>query len=110
MLLFADDIVLFTTNKFSLQSQLDNIYHYSCKWGLTINVNKTKLCVFETRKSQSNFQWYINDVAIEKVDNFCYLGINFTSNGSMSQAVKSLNEKALIAVNSLYSVLLRCQR
>ena len=42
MLLFADDIALFTTNQESIQLQLNSIYQYSCKWGLKINVNKTK--------------------------------------------------------------------
>ena len=52
MLLFADDIItLFTTDKHSLQSQIDNVYTYSKMWWLTINVNKTKMCVFEKRKN-----------------------------------------------------------
>ena len=29
MILFADDIVLFTTDPLSLQAQIDAIYHYS---------------------------------------------------------------------------------
>lgn len=31
--LFADDIVLCTTDHMSLQSQIDNLYEYSCNWG-----------------------------------------------------------------------------
>ena len=50
MLLFADDIALFTTSPDSLQKQLEAIHPYSCKWGLKINVNKTKICIFEKRK------------------------------------------------------------
>jgi len=49
MLLFADDIVLFTTDHVSLQAQMNSLYEYSVKWGLKINVNKTKVCVFEKR-------------------------------------------------------------
>lgn len=45
MILFADDIVLFTTDPNSLQKQLDSINEYSCKWGLKINVAKTKICI-----------------------------------------------------------------
>ena len=51
LILFADDIVLFTTSQESLQSQVDSLYQYSCKWGLEINIEKTKVCVFEKRKS-----------------------------------------------------------
>ena len=52
MLIFADDIVLFTTNPVSLQNQLNNLYLYSTKWGLKININKTKICIFEKTKMQ----------------------------------------------------------
>lgn len=107
MLLFADDIALFTTDPNSLQSQLNNIYSYSCRWGLKINVNKTKICVFESRKTHGNNEWFINGEQIELVDNFCYLGINFTYNGLMKQAVKTLNEKALKAYHNLLSVFTR---
>ena len=47
MILFADDIVIFTTNPISLQSQIYSIYHYSEQWGLKINVNKTKVCILK---------------------------------------------------------------
>ena len=40
LILFADDIVLFTTDPISLQAQIDNIYHYSSRWGFKINVKK----------------------------------------------------------------------
>ena len=40
LMLFADDIVLFTTDHISLQAQIDNIYQYSLRWGLKINVKK----------------------------------------------------------------------
>ena len=47
MLLFADDIALFTTDSNSLQAQLDAIQRYSRKWGLKIIVAKTKIYKFE---------------------------------------------------------------
>jgi hypothetical protein len=45
MLLFADDMVVFTTNAQSLQAQLDSLYVYSVKWSLKINVKITNICV-----------------------------------------------------------------
>ena len=47
MIVFADDIVLFTTDHVSLQAQLDSLYQYSCKQGLEINFNKRKKCKFK---------------------------------------------------------------
>ena len=50
LILFADDIVLFTTSPDSLQAQINSLVQYSYNWGLNINTNKTKKCVFEKRK------------------------------------------------------------
>ncbi len=111
MILFADDIVLFTTNQLSLQAQLDAIYSYSVKWGLKINVNKTKICVFEKRKTvvNSEINLSINGKSIETVDDFTSLGINFTDTENMKNAVKMLQDQALKAYCSLLSIFDRVQ-
>ena len=46
LLLFANDLALFTKDKHSLQAQLDV---YSTRWGSTISVAKTKMDLFEKR-------------------------------------------------------------
>jgi len=102
MLLFADDIVLFTTDYVSLQAQLNSLYEYSVKWGLKTNVNKTKICVFEKRKVNRNIKFYNNNELVVVVDNFMYLGVNFNYNGNLSSAVKILHDQALRAYNSLH--------
>ena len=43
LILFADDIVLFTTDPLSLQPQIDRLQLCSERWGLEVNVNKTKV-------------------------------------------------------------------
>ena len=107
MLLFADDIALFTTDANSLQALLDNVYEYSVKWGLKINVNKTKVCIFEKRKSRHDFIWKVNDEIIEIVDSFTYLGIRFYYTGCMKHAIQALYEQALKAYYHLLSIFSR---
>jgi len=104
MILFADDIVLFTTDPNSLQSQIDAVHHYSVKWGLKINISKTKICVFEKKKQNVYPDFYIDNETIETVDKFVYLGIKFTYTGNMQNAVRALNEQALRAYNNLLNV------
>ena len=101
MLLFADDIALFTTSPVSLQAQLDSISNYSTACGLKINVNKTKICVFEKRRRQNNYVFYIYGQQVEIVDSFCYLGIKFYYTGNMRYAIKALSDQALKAYHSL---------
>ena len=107
MLLFADDMVLFTTDQTSLQKQLDSLYVYSIKYGLKININKTKICIFRKRRQNNNFQWFINNIQIEIVESFCYLGVKFTSNGSFTEAIKALSDQALKAINGLFGIFSR---
>ena len=42
---WADDLVLMSTYQKGLQSCLNQLYDY-CKWGLSVNVKKTKCMIF----------------------------------------------------------------
>ncbi len=46
LLLFADDMVLFSNSVKGLQDGLDMLHEYCAKWGLTINTDKTKVVIF----------------------------------------------------------------
>ena len=109
MLLFADAIVLFTTDPHSLQSQLDAISNYSSMWELKINVDKTKICIFESRKSRNDISWFIYDKKVETVDHFRYLNVDFLYTGNMKNSVKVLHDQALRAYNCLLSLFSRIQ-
>ena len=100
LILFADDIVLFTT---SLQSQVNSLYQYSFKWGLEINIEKTKVCVFE-KKSFKQQNIFINGKAVDFFDNFTYLGLVFNYTCSCNLAVKTLNDQALRAYKNLLRI------
>ena len=52
LLLFADDIVLFTTDPKSLQAQIDNVHNYSTRCKLKINVKRQNY-VYLKRKSKT---------------------------------------------------------
>ena len=104
LILFADDLVLFTTNPVSLQAQIDSIVKYSESWGLEINVKKTKICIFEKRKSICDINFYINGKVVEIVDSFTYLGIKFSYTGTFKLAVQCLHEQAIKAYHGLLLV------
>lgn len=60
LLLFADDMVLFSTNAEELQLLLNTLHKYSTVWGLKVNTAKTKLCVFQARRSDKGVSWSYN--------------------------------------------------
>ena len=49
VLLYADDTVIFVTDKTSFQKNLDIFYEYAKIWQLNINYHKTKVLIFGTR-------------------------------------------------------------
>ena len=57
---FADDMVLFSTDPVELQLLLNKLYKYSTEWGLKVNTSKTKMCAVQKRRSNIEFTWSYN--------------------------------------------------
>ena len=104
ILLFADDIALFSYSAQGLQAQLDILQKFCCMRGLTVNVAKTKVIVFESRRSQSPTFTYDGE-EVERVEEFKYLGICFHATRGMSCAIQYLCNSARKAV---FGLLGRC--
>ena len=104
LLLFADDMILFTKSPTELQTLLNKLQKYSTEWGLRVNTKKTKICIFENRRSQHNQLWYYDGEPLDIVDSFCYLGMKFHKNGNLEPGVKALSEQALKAANQLLAL------
>ena len=103
-LAWADDVVILAMDRASLDRQLRIIEEYCRKWGLQINVSKTKFMVMNGRMSvnqdpESGPQ--INGEALHRVTNYSYLGITISSNGTFSEAIKQLSRKGLGSLFSL---------
>ena len=79
-ILYADDAVVFRTSPTALQSILNDLYNYCNTWGLKINVNKTKTMIFERGRS-TNHNFTLNNIKLENVSSFKYLGVHFSKMG-----------------------------
>lgn len=102
LLLYADDMVLFSDTAEGLQQSLYDLKMYCDRWGLTVNVDKTKVMVFRKRGPlRVNERWIYNDIQLEVVDTFNYLGVVFDYNGNFSHNTQMLVGKALKAMNCL---------
>lgn len=106
-LLWADDLVLLALDPTTLQNQLNNLSEYCKHWGVDINMDKTKLLIFNgTRSTTKNCQAKIDDLNIDntklqRVYSYCYLGIDISSTGSFKIALKNLKVKAVRALMSM---------
>ena len=102
MLLYADDIVIFSDTAEDLQRSLDLLLEYCNRWKLKINVSKTKIKVF--RKGSilpRNLFFYYDGTQVEIVKQFKYLGLVFTVSGSFTEAQNTLSGQAQKAIFKL---------
>ena len=106
ILLFADDIALFSYSHRGLQRQLDILYAFCTDRQLTVNVAKTKALVFETRKIAMPPLLYAGN-AIEQVDIFKYLGVQMHGTKGLTPAMEYLCKAAKRAMFGLQR---RCQQ
>ena len=94
-LMFADDLVLISESAKGLQACLNKLQQYCDTWCLTININKTKIIIFNKGGRQIlRYKFIIYDTCIDIVNQYCYLGIIFSSNGNLKNACNALYDKA----------------
>lgn len=95
-LLWADDLIILALDKNTLQLQLDNLNSFCTKWGIQINVSKTKIMVFnKTNTHVTSENLSIGNHVLQEVDSYTYLGINIHNSGSLSFARNDLRKKAM---------------
>ena len=106
-LLWADDLVILALDPVTLQSQLNTLNDYCKNWGVDINMDKTKLLIFNgtksaTKQHRSHIESLcINGAKLQRVESYCYLGIDISSTGSFNLALKNLKIKATRALITL---------
>ena len=96
-LLYVDDPSLLATTRAGLQCPLDRLEGYAAFWGLTVNVAKTEVVVFERQRraapmaarlpTAASMPFTNGGAAIDTVDEFRYLGVEFHASSAFSHAV-----------------------
>ena len=95
-LLYADDLVLIAETEYDLKLQMDILGNYAHKYKMEINSKKTKVMIFNERnktKSETAFS-KIGTHVIMVTDQYKYLGIIISNNGSFKNHTKMILEKA----------------
>ena len=67
LLLYADDIIIFSESAEGLQTGLDILKDYCDKWKLIVNTNKTKIMIFRkggTLRRNLNFEYNGKNIEI----------------------------------------------
>ena len=96
---YADDTTLMAESKEELRNLLMKVKEESEKFGLKLNIQKTKIMA-----SGPITSWQIDGKTMETVTDFIFLGSKITANGDCSHEIKRflfLGRKAI--TNTAYS-------
>ena len=108
-LLYADDLVIFSTNVISLQGLLSTLQSHCESNDLNLNIDKTKTVVFRRGGKLANKEkWYFQGNLIENVNHYNYLGMMFTTKGFWTMAqedISSAAKKSLFSLKKMFSLL-----
>ena len=107
-LLWADDLILISLDKQTAQNQLNRLNAFCEKWGLEVNILKTKTMVMGKESSDSSSpKFFLGNKELDVVDEYCYLGIILHKSGSCKEAKNSLKTKAMRAFFGLKRTVVR---
>jgi len=99
ILLFAVGVALLSTTPTGLQNQLDCLKTCRQEMKMEVNKDKTKIMVFRKGGFLAKHEkCFYNDTRLEVVNNYCYLGFNFTAKLSCKQGTDHFAAKGKKAV------------
>ncbi len=88
VLKLMDDTVLMATCRESMLRKLALLQNYCEEYGMQVNQSKTRFCVVCGSREDSE-ALVAGELRVERCDSYVYLGFIFTSDGSVSSAVKA---------------------
>lgn len=103
-LLWADDLVLFSSSSSGLNKIIDSLRVYCERWNLNVNYDKTKVVEFKNsylRKDHFDQKYFFGCKEIHKTDSYTYLGISFHKSGKCSFSAADIVNKAKKAIFKL---------
>ena len=104
LLMFADDTAIFSETIEGLQEGINKVSEYCKKWGITVNVTKTKIVVFKRGgRLAKKESWVYRDAKIEVVKQFKYLGCTISTTGKVNlNALIDSARRGLFSLNVFF--------
>ena len=96
-LFWADDLVLFSKDEKGLQEMLCILEKYCKENYLLVNTKKTKCMIFNKTGRLLLRRFVLNDVQLEVVRSYKYLGLVITPSGELGTGMKDLRDRAFRA-------------
>ena len=96
-LIWADDLLLISETEAGLDCMLKSLKHYATINGLTINIEKTKVMIFNKTGRHIRKNFYLGEMRIETSREYKYLGFKITPYGGITPGLHDLKDRALKA-------------
>ena len=93
-LLYADDLILMSNSKEGLQECLNRLGKFCDTWQLELNITKSQVVIFNSAGRLATDKFSYKDKILKNVKSYCYLGVEFSCNGTFTKARTVLFEKA----------------
>ena len=100
LLLYADDMVLLSSDPEGLQKQLDLLSEFCASKGLKVNLEKTEIVVYgkKGQRRQSTPTWTYQGEPVKVSDSFRYLGVCLHGTRGLTVATEALKSAGLRAM------------
>ena len=100
-LLFADDIVLISLSEEDLKEKVRITKEFVEGLGMAISAVKSKVVVYNQKRNHVHQPMIIDDLCLEEMDSYTYLGLDITSKGRNCVKNTSLGSKGRRAMYAL---------
>lgn len=107
LFMYADDLFVLADPPSDLQKNIDQIEKYCYRWGLKLNLSKSKVMVFRNGGSPAqNEKWAYNQKPTDVVNSCKYIGVDLAYNMSFRKHLKSKLSTTKAAINTVWSNLI----
>lgn len=105
LLLYADDLLLISSNPAGLQRQLDSLHTFCTASELDVNLTKTQIviCAGGRRSAARTPVWHLGGERVSVVMQYKYLGLTFEGSHGFSRCVERLAASGQKALHALYA-------
>lgn len=86
---YADDQAVLAESEVDLQRMMENIHNAGIKYGMKINVSKTKVMRMSKKVTEERMKVTLEGKCLEQVENFKYLGGMIYADGSCKKEIRS---------------------
>ena len=96
-IIWADDLLILSETEQGLQKMLDSLHIFSEHNGLKVNMDKTKIMVFNKSGRHMRRKFFLGELKVETTREYKYLGFKVTPSGEINSGLTDLKDRVLKA-------------